>query len=196
MNEKETYPPKIDIPKEFHSFSKGDLFDTCIECDRFLLEEGTEYFIEKAIKTYSGYQATDVIFEYAICLDCAEKMRKRMSIESMRSIEDYFARNVDFHERMELMQANPHNPEAWMDKCMVNGHSKYQLNEYQIYAHCNGKHMELTHMPYLISGEVIDELTHLLSEKTLDELDGFFNNHFGPPPELMEPLPRKRIALI
>lgn len=186
----------MEIPREFHSFSGGGLFEHCIECDKFLLQEGTEYFIEKAIKKYPGYEATDVIFEYAICLNCAEKMRRQMSKESMQNIENFFAQNVDFHGRMELMQANPHNPEAWMARCMVNGNHKKDLDEYQIYAHCNGRHMELTHMPYLISGEVMDEISHLLSEQTLDELDRFINNHFGPPPELMEPIPKRRFVLI
>ncbi|GAA0893011.1 hypothetical protein GCM10009122_26900 [Fulvivirga kasyanovii] len=196
MKEENTTPSKIEIPTDFHSFSKQGLFERCIECDKFLLDQGTEYFIEKAIKKYPGYKAFDVIFEYAICATCAEKMRKRISKESMKSIEKYFAENVDVNQRMNVMQANPDNPQAWMKECMVKGSDKTELNEFQIYAHCNGKHLEMTQMPYLISGQALDEIANLLSEKTLDELDGFVNRHFGPPPELMEPIPKKRLVLI
>ena len=66
----------IDIPSEFYSFSSGVLFDRCIDCDKYLLEKDTEYFIEKAIRQYDGYKARDVIFEYAICFQCADRIRK------------------------------------------------------------------------------------------------------------------------
>lgn len=186
---------KLIFRKSFIPFQK-EVCSTGVSNDKFLLEDGTEYFIEKAIKKYPGFKASDIIFEYAICIDCAEKMRKQMSKESMQNIEKFFSENVDVYARMELMQDNPNNPDAWMDRCMVNGSQKDQLSEYQIYAHCSGKHMQLTHMPYLISGEVIDQISHLLSEQTLDELDGFITRNFGPPPELMEPLPKRRVVLI
>lgn len=196
MNEENTNPKRVEIPEDFHSFSKKGLFERCIECDKFLLDEGTEYFIEKAIKKYPGYEAFDVIFEYAICAACAENMRQRISKKSMKSMEKFFAENVDLNKRMELMLANPDNPTAWMNKCMITGSPKEDLNEFQIHAHCTGKHLEMIQMPYLLSGQVLDELAGLLSDQTLDELDGFINNHFGPPPELMEPIPKKRLVLI
>ncbi|UII24496.1 hypothetical protein LVD15_14310 [Fulvivirga maritima] len=182
----------VEIPKVFHSFSSEMPFDHCIECDKYLLGDDSEYFIEKAIKNYQGFKAQDVIFEYAICLDCAEKLRKQISKESMQSIENYFADNMDLPARMQVMQNNPGNPEAWMEKCMLKGESQKDSEEYQIYAHCKGNHMELAHMPYMICGAALDEIAELLSEQTLDELDNFLKNHFGPPPELKELLPSKR----
>lgn len=187
---------RIAIPKEFHSFSSKNLFEKCIECDKYLLEDGTEYFIEKAVKKYPGFDAFDVIFEYAICADCAHKMRLRMSKESMQRMELFFAENINMQDRIDVIQTNPNNPEAWTDKCMVNGSTKKDLNEFQLYAHCNGKHLTLKHMPYLISGEVIEQIGHLLSAETIDELNDFTNNHFGPPPELEEEFPHKRLVLV
>jgi len=186
----------VEIPKIFHNYSTGDKFSKCIDCDRDLLDGETEYFIEKAIKSYKGFTATDIIFEYAICINCAEKLRKQMSAESMQSIEQYFAENVDFIDRMQMMQANPGNPEAWMQKCLVKGTNTEELEEYQIYAHCKGGNLVTSHMPYMVSSMALDEVSNLLSQKTLDELDNFMDNHFGPPPELMEPLPNRRRLLI
>ncbi len=186
----------IDIPKEFHSFSTGTLFDRCLECDKYLLDGDTEYFIEKAIKKYEGFEAQDVIFEYAICIQCAERMRNSMSKASQQSIQQYFMDNVDLLKRMEIMQANPNNPETWMDKCLIKGERKSGLNEYQIYAHCNGNKLNLTQMPYLVSGAALEEISAVLSTETLDEFDDFSRRHFGPPPELAEPLPFRRVMLI
>ncbi|MEP2774193.1 MAG: hypothetical protein ABJH05_18695 [Fulvivirga sp.] len=185
------------IPKAFHNFETGSPFERCIDCNTYLLDGQIEYFVEKAIKSYKDYTATDVIFEYAICMNCAERMRKQMSVESMQSIQKYFSENVNFIDRMQLMQAHPDNPEAWMQQCLVKGTQANQLEEYQIYAHCKGKQLVTAQMPYLISSQALDEITHLLSNETLDELDGFMDQHFGPPPELMEPLPgRRRIVLV
>lgn len=195
--EPEENESQIEIPKIFHNYSTGSNFERCIECDIYLLDGKVEYFIEKAIKSYQDFTATDVIFEYAICTGCAEKMRKRMSSESMASIQRYFSENVDFVRRMQLMQASPNNPESWMSECLVKNTNANQLEEYQIYAHCRGNHLVTTQMPYLVSSAALDEIAHLLSNETLDELDGFMNQHFGPPPELMEPLPgRRRVVLV
>ncbi|MTI19664.1 hypothetical protein E1176_01380 [Fulvivirga sp. RKSG066] len=155
-----------------------------------------EYFIEKAIKSYSGFTAEDVIFEYAICIKCAERLRKQMSAESMQSIQDYFSQEVNFMDRMQTMQANPNNPTEWMQRCLINGSNIEDLEEYQIYAHCKGNTLITSHMPYMISGVALDKIAGLLSDETLDELDDFMNNHFGPPPELMEPLPKRRVIPI
>lgn len=185
------------IPKAFHNFETGGPFERCIDCDVYLLDGEVEYFVEKAIKSYKDFTATDVIFEYAICMNCAERMRKRMSKESMQSIQQYFTENVNFIDRMQLMQAHPNNPEAWMQQCLVKGTQANQLEEYQVYAHCKGKKLVTAQMPYLISGKALDEISQLLSNETLDELDGFMDQHFGPPPELMEPLPvRRRVILV
>ncbi|HNP19100.1 MAG TPA: hypothetical protein PKL31_11735 [Fulvivirga sp.] len=186
----------IDIPKAFYSFSTGALFDRCLECEMYLLDGDTEYFIEKAIKKYEGFDAQDVIFEYAICIQCAERMRNSMSKASQQSIQQYFMDNVDLLKRMEIMQSNPNNPETWMDKCLIKGERKSGLNEYQIYAHCNGSKLNLTQMPYLVSGAALEEISAVLSPETLDEFDDFSRRHFGPPPELAEPLPFRRVMLI
>lgn len=187
---------KIDIPKEFHSFSTGALFENCIECDANLLDGEHEYFIEKAIKQYEGFSAHDVIFEYAICLSCAEKMRKSMSTESMKTIELYFSQNLDFGRRMKLIQDNINNPIAWMDECLLKGTQKNTINEYQIYAHCKGHHLDVSQMPYMVSGAALEEISSLLSNETLDEMDGFSKRHFGPPPEFSNPTPKRRVVLI
>jgi hypothetical protein len=189
-------PNYIDIPKEFYSFSTGKLFDRCLECDKYLLDGNTEYFIEKAIKKYEGFEAQDVIFEYAICLPCAERMRNTMSKASQRSIEQYFANNVNISRRMEVVQSNPDDPSTWMDECLIKGKRKSGLNEYQLYAHCNGQKLNMTQMPYLVSGAALEEISGILSPETLDELDDFSRRHFGPPPELEKDLPFRRVVLI
>lgn len=196
--EKEEEPEQwgVEIPKEFHSLSTGGKFEQCIDCDRYLLDEDQEYFIEKAIKKYPGFKAQDVIFEYAICIRCAERMRKEMSAGSLKSIETYMIENTNVARRMEIVQANLDNPLAWMDECLIKSIPQEELTEYQIYAHCQGDKLNLMQMPYMVSSVALDEISQLLSEKTLDQLNDFLDEHFGPPPELEEPLPNRRVILV
>lgn len=187
---------KTEIPSEFYSLETGTYFDRCIECEKYLLEDETEYFIEKAVKKYAGFSAHDVIFEYAICAGCAQKMRNDMSKESMQSIQNYFIENIDVRERMNLVLEESENPVNWLKQCLIKKTPAEEVNEYQIYAHCNGTQLNLTQMPYMISAAALDEIMHLLSKETLDELGGFMDKHFGPPPELAEPLPTRRVILV
>ena len=65
--------------------------------------------------------------------------------------------------------------------------------EYQIYAHCKGQRLNMDNPPYMLSGEVMEELLPLLSNETIDEMNGFMNKHFAPDPSLMEPTPPRLI---
>lgn len=186
----------LEIPEDFYSFDSKSKFERCIECDRYLLDDTTEYFIEKALKQYNGFSASDVIFEYAICIKCAERMRSAMSKESFSNLESYFAQNINVEKRMNLMQTHPHQPDEWMRECMVTGMQKNEMTEYQIFAHCKGTKLVMGQMPYLISGQTLEELSSLLSNETLDELDKFSTRHFGPPPGLEEDLPIRRVVMV
>ena len=198
MNKKNNEPDPllVDISEEFHSFTNGALFEECIECKKYLLQEDTDYIIEKHIKKYPGFEATDVIYEFAICYDCADEMRKKLSAESVSRMTRYMNENMNVEKRVATFICHGSDPSAFTDYCMIKGTKRSELTEFQISAYCKGNLMQIGQMPYLLSGEVLDELAALLSEKTLDELDGFAGRHFGPPPELMEPLPRKRLVLV
>lgn len=182
-----------EIPKEFYSYATGAPFTNCIECDCDLSDK--EYFIEKAFRTYPGFKAKDVIFELAICAQCAERLRQTMSQDSMIKLAEYMQKNTNATTRMEMMQQYPDNPEKWTDKCLVSGTLKEDATEYQVYAQCLGSHITIDLMPYMISGDILDEMSQLLSNKTLGEMDDFMGRHFGPP-SLAKELPNRRTVLI
>ncbi|MEQ9466872.1 MAG: hypothetical protein RLN88_05635 [Ekhidna sp.] len=183
---------EIEIPKDFYSFETNQPFERCIECDKYLLDDETEYIIEKAVKNYEGYAAKDVVFDYAICMDCAERMRKEISKESWQNMMRYFQDNMNMERRMR-MQSLP--SEEGLKTCMIKDTPMDDCREYQIYAHCKGGRLNMDNPPYMISGEVMEELLPLLSDKTIDEMNGFLNKHFSPDPSLMEPTP-PRIVLV
>ena len=181
-----------DIPKEFYSFETNQPFERCIECGKYLLHGDTEYIIEKAVKSYEGYSAKDTVFDYAICMDCAERMRNEISKESWEQMMRYFQENMDMQQRLEMQGKSP---EEGLKNCMIKKTNIINCREYQIYAHCRGGKLNMENPPYMISGEVMEELLPLLSEKTIDEMNGFMNKHFSPDPSLMEPTPPSLILI-
>jgi hypothetical protein len=177
----------VPIPEEFRSVDSGALFQRCLICDRALLAGDTEYLVEKAVRKYPPYDVQDTVFEYAMCVGCHESISSTLSSDSRERVENFFLNRVNYVERaVELGQTR--NVFDWVSRCLVTGVAVSQLKEYQIVAHCVGDHMVLSHAPFLVSGEAMDEISALLSKKTQDELGGFRDKYFGMPPELQPQL--------
>ena len=172
------------IPDDFYSFETNAPFKRCIECDRDLLD-GSPYLIEKAFKNHVEYGVKDTVFDYAICMNCAEDLKDQMSEESLSALMQFFSERVDFQQQI---MRNDRTPQENISKCMVSGIPDNECSEYQIHAYCVNDQISSAIPPYMISGQVIEEILPLLSKKTTDDLNGFFNKHFSPDPSLMEPI--------
>ncbi|MEQ9423907.1 MAG: hypothetical protein RJQ09_05785 [Cyclobacteriaceae bacterium] len=184
------------IPKEFYSFESGEPFRNCKMCDRDLTGPSSHYVIEKAIKKYTGYKAWDVVFEYAICVNCAGSFRNELSKDSMHRIETYFMQNVDMNKQQKRLNHENPQVEDFVNECILTGASKSDVDEYQIFGECRGDKFMFGPMPYMVSGQAIDKISEMLSAKTLDELDGFSEKFLGPSPELEGLFTGPRVVLI
>lgn len=185
----------IEIPKLFQSFKDGRKFENCIVCNKYLLQDGIHYIIEKAIRNYPTLLTHDIIFEYAMCFECMESLKDEISEESMNNINKYFEEKVDLKKRFEESQMYGLDYNEFISKCIVTGKSIFKLNEYVIQGHCIGNQMKLSFMPYMISETAMDEISELLSNKTLDFLNRFMDKHFGYPPEVREILSKRLVLL-
>ena len=187
----------IEIPPAFYSEETSTPFQRCLGCDRYLLENGTQYVVEKAYRRYPDFGTQDTIFEYAMCLECFVQLQEAMSEESMNRVRAYFDRHVDLYDRRStLLKKESVLLEDWMDRCLVKGTPVSEMDEYQIFGHCDGKDLLFTLFPYAIGGEAIDEISLLLSNKTLGEIDGFMEDHFGLPPELRKLLLDNKMFIV
>lgn len=172
------------IPQLFHSHDSKSLFTHCLCCDVSIIETRNEYVIEKAYTCYSDYNVTDTVFEYAMCLDCLLQLQQQMSKTSMQRVEAYFEQSVDLKARMNEPQLKEEDVYDRLSSCLVKGTPISDLNEYQVIGLFREDRMLLGPFPYLLGGKAIDEISELLSNETLDEIDGFMDTHFGLPPEL------------
>jgi hypothetical protein len=159
-----------------------------MNCKAPLLVPGTNYIIEKAVRQYEDFSATDIIFEYAICLKCHDEFISTYSQQSMDNLKEYFLQNSAFsHERLELkekLESGIFNLDDWISRCLIKGTSVKELKEYQIGCQCTGDKMVVSSMPFLIGNEAMDEISQLLSNQTIDQMRGFIDEFLGLPPDL------------
>jgi uncharacterized protein with PIN domain len=181
----------IEIPRMFKTFISEEYFRNCIICDKYLLDDETEYVIEKVIS--SGH----VELEYSMCLDCVEKMRQKMSKESMERINRYFEENFNFYaRRYDLLVSQSSDINDYISNCLFKDKPVHELEEYQLLGHCRGDKLLLSVFPYVVSKDAIEEVQELLSVKTREELDNFTDRYFGLPPDLKEIIRNKRPVLL
>ncbi len=178
----------VDIPQEFYSVETNAPFMKCLNCECNLLDNKTQYIIEKAIKRYKDYSSTDTIFEYAICLKCHKEFMSIYSQESLGNIQTYFLENAHFDENrprlIEKLEDGVFEINEWLSHCIIKGTPVNEMTEYQIGAQCIGNKMAAQEMPFIIGNEAMDEIMQLLSNKTIGEMNGFIDQFFGLPPDL------------
>lgn len=179
----------MDIPDVFKSDLTEHYFQHCTVCNTSLLRPPKGYVVEKAFKHHAKFNITDTVFEYAVCMECYQKIHKQFSKSSKQRIEAYFKQNTDLVNRKEQnFMEGKLGLENWLGSCAVKGTNKEELGEYQIAAHFVGDQMMLNEFPILLGGAAIDEVQELLSPETRGEIDDFTDQFLGLPPEFKEAL--------
>ncbi len=173
-----------EIPKVFYSYQTQKAFCNCLVCNCYLLDDAT-YVIEKAYKKHLGYTAQDVIFDYAICLACALKIRQEFSSDSLTKIDAYFSEHLAMSPSPR--QKDPIDIDQCLAQCAIKKTSVTEMTNYQIYGHFYGNKLIKSISPYLISQSAIEEIIPLISNDTQDLLNDFYNRHLNPDPELFLP---------
>ncbi|NOY49067.1 MAG: hypothetical protein GXO88_00650 [Chlorobi bacterium] len=177
----------IDIPKSFHSDGDGKAFENCLVCGKYLLDGETSYVIEKAMKNYDGYEFSSTIYEYAICGNCHLELQKGMSEESILNMQDYYGQKIMLAGKHTMtIDLRTFDLDKWLSKCFFTEKPVGEMKEYQLIGQFKGNKLLLNTPPMVIGEDIIDDMAGLLSDKTIDEMNGFKERHLGPPPELEE----------
>lgn len=185
-------PKRVSIPPTFYAEDTGAPFDECLVCGQSLRDGSVDYVIEKGFRSYEGYDVQETVFGYALCMPCHATLSNSFSDASEQRCSSFLNEHMDLPERTAALLPDAEdvavNPSDWTQQCVVYGTPKEDLKEYQLLAHCRGEEMLVTHLPLMIGGPAIEALVERLSNKTLDELGGFRDEHFGVPPELQQNL--------
>lgn len=180
-----------EIDPRFYNSDTSAPFTNCMTCNLELLEDA-EYVIEKAMRRVPNLGVEEVIFEYAMCMSCAEEFRNKMSKDSLEKIEEYFLEKSAGY--MQMIDEN--NFSLSIDNCILTNKPKDECSEYVMNAHCRGSKMIYSAFPYMISDDAMDVMSDMLSAQTLDELDDFKAKHFTGPPEIADLINPKRLLPI
>jgi hypothetical protein len=164
----------IPIPEELWSFETGAPMQCCALCDCDLFEPGRNYLVEKAFK------GSEVIFEYAMCLDCRDKLQGELSLQSRKLIQNYFEEHVDLEaRRMECLKAYGLDYSKWVQQCLVKHKPRSECTEFQVYGWCVDRDLVFTGFPYMLSSDCIDDLLELISEESMGAINDFSEKIFG-----------------
>ena len=88
------------------------------------------------------------------------------------------------------------NLDDWLSKCFFKGDEIDGMKEYQVVAQFSGDKMVMTMPPMIIGERAMEEMAELLSDKTIDEMNGFREQYLGPSPEIEELIYGKKLIMI
>ncbi len=184
-----------DYPEEFYRTDPHEPFRVCTFCGKNF-DSKQRFLVEKAFRQYPGHKAKDVVFEYAICLECYQEYQTKLSDESSRRLEEYFSSKTDFvGRRKRLLEKKPWNVKDWLSECFVSGEKKEDMKEYQIIGEFYGDKLIFGYWPALISGDTVGEMAALLSNQTLDDFRDYFDTIYDPPDGLKKLLQDDKVPL-
>lgn len=182
---------RVPIISEFFNSETNRPFESCLMCAKQLLTTEEDYFIERIFRRLVTLNITEPIFEYAVCMTCAKQFKEKLSAASQQSVELYYRSKFE-SLTIDLSTA----PAERLTHCLFTAKPIIDCSEFSYHAHCSGSNMMISIFPYAVSDSAMDEISALLSQETLDELDDFKGKYFGGPPELAEFINPKRLVLL
>lgn len=173
---------------------EGNLHSHCRVCNAYLLENESEYYLEKVVRRVPELETEQVLFEFAVCAHCLGELRKSLSKKSKAAMENFFTAKM----KETFIQRPETNAYAAFENklCLITGKSAKEFETYQMAAFCQGTKLHPHQPPMLIGDSVLEESSELLSAETRDELNNFLNNNFGWPPEFAKLLTEGDLALL
>ncbi|WP_417851041.1 hypothetical protein [Thalassoglobus sp.] len=189
-------PDRDDIPRIFYSEYTELPFAKCIDCECDLFESETVYTVVKHIV------GKETVFEMAICMSCAMKMREQYSEETSRNIQAYIetklrekllariqALEESDQEESELEEEEEFTVEDGLAACSFCGADRASTHRYEMVGLFQENELLLDSgqgisfsSPMMLCQECNSEVGKLISKQTRDTWDRFIEEHFDGPP--------------
>ncbi len=178
----------VNIHKKFYSDKAGSIFKTCVFCNDNVLEYEQGYLIEKAYKYNPKTNKFEIIFEYALCIECMQRLSSEMSEESIKNIAKYFNKNKN-EEYFSGLNVNER-----LATCMISQKKLKTQKEFQIAGYfLKDKMIVSNDFPFAIGYEAIEEIQELISEKTRNFFEKF--NDIVLPSDFKYTFPKDRVLI-
>jgi len=181
----------IEIPEVLNSFETGKPFSQCVDCGTQLLEDGPPYVIQKAFKE------SEVLVEYAQCFSCYEELTSSYSKQTMTDLWNFFLDSCDFENRKKrLLEESPHELGPWIENCLTCGKSKDDVSSYALLGQCDGPHLLFYYLPYIICEGCQMRIHELMSSKSRDIWDRWYEDNIGAPPVMANDFTPGKVVLV
>lgn len=190
-DDKEIISSFTSIPDFFYSFETGNPFSHCIDCEKYLLEDGTVYGVQKV------YRGSEVILEFAHCGECYQKLFECYSRESQNNIWDFFLDRVDLVKRRKHLLKNAWTDlDPWISNCVTCNTPKNELDQFIVCGLCDGPDLLFYYLPYMICEQCELAINECLSKKSRDIWDEWIEQNFDVPPSVRQEITDGKIVII
>ncbi len=173
---------KTPIPPILYSEATGRPFRNCSECGLELLINGAGYIIVKSVTQNLTYGALETFMEYALCFQCHQQLWNSLSTKTIRHLERYIEKSVDFVTRNRALQQHKKCLHDWIGHCIVTGAPLDKCEGFQINALAIGNELVFDDLPYALCVEALHEEEKCFSKSSWQTWCTYFEAHFGYPP--------------
>ena len=180
------------IPRAFHSAYLEAPFTECIDCQRLLDDTEGPYLI---VKSFVG---TEAVFEMAICLQCAHKMRSQYSAETKQNLQVYLTDHLELNRNVFVGSGEDNESDIEkliserISRCVICQKPQPDCHRYEIVGHFFPNKMlqffpedmqqGSAGMAMMMCDDCNSKMSDLISKQTRDSWDRFVEDHFDGPP--------------
>lgn len=166
------------IPKLFFNTVKDLPFSNCNKCNRFLLDNGVEYMIEKVLIP------NDVLYEFAICSKCIMTIQQKISKESLKNMQQFS--ESELNNRIQKIDHLVNENYDEIKKQLSIQTPQFSYENCNIMAFFKGRSLIEDYPPVCVSTQALEKMQDVLSKKTKDSFDDFMDFTGDVPPGLEE----------
>lgn len=142
-----------------------------------------------------SYVGDECVFEFAMCMDCREKMNEQLSEQSRVAMFDFIYDRADMESR-EAILGNDSETDSYIETCITCSKARAQSKSYTLGAMFAGNHLIKGPFPMLICGDCEAKMAETISDETRNFWDNFITEHFpGPPSEVTLPTGHKPVLI-
>lgn len=155
------------IPSLFFNYDTGAPFSSCTFCEKKMTSE-TKYAVEKMIHQNTVMQIREIVYEYAMCWDCATALGGDISQESRLAIQQLYNEHGDILMRKldYLHRTKKYTIDSWLERCSLTGKEIRNCEEFSISGIIESGNLVYEQAPMVVSGQFMQKLHDVLSEET------------------------------
>lgn len=161
------------IPSFFFKYDTEVPFEYCSFCEGSLARFD-KYAVEKVFRQHRSVGTSEIVYEYAVCWECAGGIGEEVSEESMRAISELFRQHGEnvLMKTEHLHNLELYNIDSWIERCSLTGKEIRLCEEYAVSGVIENDRLVYELSPMVVSDEFMERLQSVLSKETKDKFDG------------------------